>query len=291
MNIVEVFEKFPTQEDCIKHLEKVRWNDQPKCPYCNSFNTTVLQKRHHCNNCNTSFSVTVATIFHHTRLPLQKWFLALSLILNAKKGVAARQLARDLKVNKDTAWRILMKIREAMRQSEQRNLLSGVIEMDETYVGGKPRKQQKKGENTPPNKRGRGTKKTPVVGMVERGGKIKVKAVKKSKLNAKDLSKLVRGSVDINNSVLITDEFKGYLGIKKFMPHQTINHQMWYVDGDIHTNGIESFWALLKRGIVGQFHKVSLHHLPKYIDEFCYRHNHRKHDDLFGLTLERGLGV
>lgn len=110
-------------------------------------------------------------------------------------------------------------------------------------------------------------------------------------LNAKDLSKLVRGHVDIENSVLITDEYKGYVGIKSFMPHKTINHQMWYVDGDIHTNGIESFWALLKRGIVGQFHKVSLHHLPKYIDEFCYRHNHRKTEDLFSLTVAKGLGV
>ena len=293
MNIIQIYKQFPKHENCLSHLEKVRWNNNPKCPYCKSTRSTKTKEdhRHHCNACNTTYSVTVGTIFHKTKLDLQKWFLALSLILNAKKSIAARQLSRHLNVNKDTAWRIAMKIRQAMRQSEQRNLLSGVIEMDETYVGGKPRKQQKKNDNTPPNKRGRGTKKTPVVGMVERGGKIKVKAVNKDKLNAKDLSKLVRGSVDISNSVLITDEFKGYLGIKKFMPHETINHQVWYVDGDIHTNTVESFWALLKRGIIGQFHKVSLHHLPKYIDEFCYRHNHRKHSDLFGLTLERGLGV
>jgi len=137
--------------------------------------------------------VTVGTIFHKTRLPLQKWFLAITLILNAKKGIAARQLARDLKVNKDTAWRISMKIREAMAQREQRTLLTGLVEMDETYVEGKP----SKGDPSGPG----------------------------------------------------------------------------------------------KRSLVDQFHKVRLMHLPEYLEEFCYRHNNRKHSDLFGMNIERGLGV
>ena len=114
-------------------------------------------KRHHCNNCNTTFSVTVGTIFHHTHLPMQKWFLAVTFVLNAKKGISSRQLARDLKVNKDTAWRMGMKIREAMREQGQRELLTGLVEMDEAYIGGKPRKG---GPGEKP-KRGRGTKKTP----------------------------------------------------------------------------------------------------------------------------------
>ena len=141
MNIIQVFNRFKTQQDCIAYLEKVRWNDEPTCPYCGSKNDTPLPKeqRHHCNNCNTSYSVTVGTIFHRTHLPLQKWFLALSLILNAKKGIAARQLARDLEVHRNTAWRISMKIREAMTQRVQRELLTGVVEMDETFIG--PRKQ------------------------------------------------------------------------------------------------------------------------------------------------------
>lgn len=125
MDIVEIFAKFPTQDDCIAYLERVRWHGEPVCPYCNSKNATPVknEKRYHCNNCNTSFSVTVGTIFHDTRLPLQKWFLALSLILNAKKGIAARQLARDLKVNKNTAWLLAMRIRKAMAQTDERQLL------------------------------------------------------------------------------------------------------------------------------------------------------------------------
>jgi len=141
MNIVTIYERFPTEGECIDHLEKLRWGAVPRCPYCTSQRTTpaAKERRHHCNACNTTFSVTVRTIFHHTHLPLQKWFLAVCLVLNAKKGIAARQLARDLNVTKDTAWRMGMKIREAMAEAEQRTILQGLVEMDETYVGGKPR--------------------------------------------------------------------------------------------------------------------------------------------------------
>ena len=290
MNIVEIYKRFPTQGDCLSYLEQIRWNGTPRCPYCGSDNSTPMKKehRHHCNNCNTSYSVTVGTIFHKTKLDLQRWFLAISLILNAKKGISARQLARDISVHRNTAWRISMQVRKAMTQADQRNLLTGLVEMDETYIGGKPRKGSGGGT---PNKRGRGTKKTPVVGMVERGGKIKAKVVKDKKLTAKRLNTLVRENVDIDNSVLMTDEYRGYLGVSRFMPHETINHQCWYVEGYKHTNTIESFWSLLKRGIVGQFHKVSIRHLPRYVDEFCYRHNNRQHPDLFGLTIQRAVGV
>lgn len=115
--------------------------------------------------------------------------------------------------------------------------------------------------------------------------------MKKDKLKSKHLSALVRRHVDIENTTLMTDEYRGYFGIKHFMPHETINHQVWYVDGDIHTNTIESFWALLKRGIVGQFHKVSIKHLPKYLDEFCYRHNNRDNENIFSETLMKAVGV
>ena len=288
MDIVRIYELFPTENDCISHLESVRWKDKPRCPYCKSTNSTPLrqEQRHHCNTCNTSFSVTIGTIFHHTHLPLQKWFLAICLILNAKKGISSRQLSRDLKINKDTAWRIGMRIRRAMSEREQRNLLTGIVEVDETYVGGKPRRGDP--DKSP---RGRGTKKTPVVGMIERHGNVKAKVVKHDGLKSKKLTSLIRSNVDITNTTLITDEFKGYVGISKIMPHKVINHDVWYVDGDIHVNNMESFWAILKRGIVGQFHKVSLKYLPNYLDEFTYRFSHRKHDDLFGLTIKRALEV
>ena len=288
MNIISIYKRFPQELDCRTYLEQLRWQGKPVCPYCNSTNITLRPKeqRHHCNNCNTTFSVTVNTIFHRTHLPLQKWFLAVSLVLNAKKGIAARQLARDLEVNKNTAWRMAMKIRQAMVDTGQRNLLTGLIEMDETYIGGKPRKGS--GQI---NKRGRGTRKTPVVGIMERGGRVTASPAKNGQLTTKNLADLVRRSVDTNNATLITDEFTGYIGIRRILPHEIVDHSKWYVDGYKHTNTIESFWALLKRGIVGQYHKVSLHYLPRYIDEFCYRHNHRKDTDLFSLTILRGLGV
>ena len=292
MDIIEVFTRFPKQEDCLEYLEKVRWSKQPKCPYCKSENFTIMPKEHryHCNKCNASYSVTVGTIFHKTHLALQKWFLAVTIILNAKKGVSARQLARDLKVNRNTAWRISMQIRNAMVQDEQRKLLTGVVEMDETYIGGKPRRGSGK-EVHIKHKPGRGTDKTPVVGMVQRKGDVYAKVFKKSDLRLKKLSVLVREKVDTQNTILMTDKYPVYFGMSRILPHKSIDHSIWYVRGDCHTNTIESFWALLKRGIVGQFHKVSLRHLHKYIDEFCYRQNHREHEDVFGLTIQKAIGV
>ena len=144
MNTIQVYQRFPKQEDCIAYLERVRWGDKPTCPYCGSPRTARNAGRHYCYNCKTSFSVTVGTIFHRTHLPLQKWFLAIALMLNAKKGISALQLSRDIEVNKNTAWRINMQIRKAMTQRGSSELLTGIIEMDETWIGGKPRKGRDK---------------------------------------------------------------------------------------------------------------------------------------------------
>ena len=293
MNIIQIFERFPTQKDCIAHLETARWGGEPSCPYCGSLNTAPSQHRHRCYDCKTSFSVTVGTIFHHTHMPLQKWFLAVMLMLNAKKGLSALQLSRDLKVNKNTAWRITMQIRKAMTQAEQRGLLTGIVEMDETYVGGKPRKGTKGDSDDGKHKPGRGTKKAPVVGAVERGGNVTAKAVSKEKMKGRHMRAFVRDRIDTSKASLITDEYKAYLGMSKVLPHAVIKHADWYVDGDIHTNTIEGFWALLKRGMFGQFHSVSRRHLQRYVDEFCYRYNLRRADasDAFDLTINKGLGA
>lgn len=144
MDVITIAEKFKTQESCIEHLENVRWRGNPVCPYCNfggarqSARQKATDNRHTCNWCNKSFSVLVGTIFQNTKLPLQKWFVAISLMLNAKTGMSTRQLARDIKVTKDTAWYLQMRIREAM--TEHRELLTGIVEIDETCMGGKPRK-------------------------------------------------------------------------------------------------------------------------------------------------------
>ena len=283
MNIVEIYKRFPDHNACLAHLEKIKWRGKPGCPYCQSTNSTPMKKehRHHCNTCNTSYSVTVGTIFHKTHLDLQVWFLGISLILNAKKGISARQLARHLDVNKNTAWYMAMRVRRAM--TEDRELLQGIVEVDETYVGGNPRR------GTGYHKRGRGTKKTPVVGMAERGGNVRAKVQKK--LDAKHLSRLVRENVDFEASTVITDEWNGYVHLKQFTDHKVVEHKVWYVNGDLHTNTVESFWSLLKRGIIGQYHKISVRYLPRYIDEFCYRWNGRHRDNLFAITLQRALGV
>lgn len=289
MDIVTVFEIFPDQQSCINYLELARWGETPKCPYCTSTNTARLQHRHRCYECKTSFSVTVGTIFHHTHLPLQKWFVAISRMLNARKSLSALQLSRDIHVNKNTAWRIAMQIRKAMTQAEQRNLLMGLIEMDETYIGGKPRK----GNGGPSAKRGRGTKKTPVVGAMERGGRVTAKVSHKSKLKGRHLRAFVKGRVKTDASELITDQHSAYRGMHRVLPQAVINHSKWYVDGEIHTNSIEAFWALLKRGMFGQFHSVSRKHLQRYVDEFCCRFNLRGIDAeaAFLQTIDRGLGV
>jgi transposase-like protein len=287
-NIVSIYKRFPTENDCLAHIERVRWQSHPVCPYCTSDRVTPIasEQRHHCNACNTTFSVTVNTIFHHTHLPLQKWFLALTLILNAKKGIAARQLGRDLDVNKNTAWYLGMRIRRAMADGAERELLTGICEMDETYIGGKPRK------GGPRLTRGRGTKKQPVVGIMERGGEVRAVVAKRTKgLTAKRMSTMVRQNVDVAKATVYTDEFKAYLRFGTFVRHESVNHKEWYVDGQCHTNGLESFWAIIKRGIVGQFHRVTLNHLPQYLNEFTYRFNNRKRTDVFDLTICRALGV
>ncbi len=293
MNIIQIFDLFPNQETCIKHLEKARWDGKPHCPYCRSTNTARSQHRHRCYSCYTSFSVTVDTIFHHTHLPLQKWFLAINLVLNAKKGPSALQLSHDLKVNKNTAWRITMQIRKAMAQAEQRHILNGIVEMNETYIGGKPRKGKRCDGPDDKSKRGHGIKKAPVIGAVERGGRVTAKSVQKDKMKGINPRIFVKKCIDTNTASLITDEYKGCVGMSKLLPHAIIKYQNLYVDGDIHTNTIEGFWALLKRGIFGQFHSISRKHLQPYVREFCYHYNLRQVDpaSAFTMTINQGRGV
>jgi transposase-like protein len=296
MNIIQIFKQFPTQESCIKHLEKLRWGKTPICVYCGSTNTNPLNQerrfRHYCNGCCKAFNVTVGTIFHGTHVPLQKWFLLISLMQNAKKGLSSCQASRDIEVKQATTWSMMHRIRKAM--GKDNSLLSGIIEMDETYVGGKPRKDNKKDdddENNTGSPRGRGTKKTAVVGMVERGGNVKAKSVAKNELNFMDFLKMIRKNINVAESLLVTDEYKAYNRMNKVIPHYSVNHSREYVKGDIHTNTIESFWAILKRGILGQFHWVSKKHLNAYIDEFCYRYNAREIDgsSVFTMTLANML--
>lgn len=296
MNIIQIYRQFPTQEACIRHLEKVRWGDTPVCAYCGSDNTYPLkgELRHHCNACRKSFSVTVGTIFFDTRLPMQKWFLAIALMLNAKKGISSRQLARDLELPVKTAWSLAHRIRKAMK--DDGTLLAGVVEMDECYLGGKARKHNKREDDRNDDDRpwgGFATVKTPVVGAVERGGNVKAKKATKEETRSAGLQEIVRQSIDLSRSLLITDEYAGYKSMHKLLPHQSVSHSKWFADGLIHTNNIESFWAIVKRGMTGVFHKVSLKYMDAYLDEFCYRYNGRKVDsgELWDGTVARLLAL
>jgi len=288
MNIIQIYKKYPTHTDCIKRLEQVKWNNIPVCPYCKSTKQTPVPKesRYHCNSCNKSFSVTVGTIFHNTKLDLQKWFLAVTLVLNAKKGVSSRQLARDIEVTKDTAWRMQMQIRKAFH--EYGTLLEGIVEADETYIGGKNKNRHEDKKTEGGQGRG-GEDKTPVIGLKQRDGKIVAK--KANDVKGKTLKKFINANVK-EGAAIMTDEWGGYNGLSPKFRHSIVSHGKGeYVSGDCHTNGMENFWSLLKRGIIGQYHYISAKHLNNYVNEFCFRYNNRNNIDVFDLTIQKAVNI
>ena len=194
-SIVSIYRRFPTKESCFEHLEKVRWKDEPCCPYCMSEKVSRKKEidqrnRWQCSLCRKSFSVTVGTIFHNSHVDLQRWFLLISLMFSAKKGLSAMQAARDLEMRRPTVWSMMHRIRAAM--VDDGRFLAGVVEMDETYIGGKPRKSNYKDPDDKGSPRGRGTDKAPLVGAVERGGRVKARAVKKEEMTAADMVRLVK---------------------------------------------------------------------------------------------------
>lgn len=294
MNLLQLFTKFQDNQQAITYLEQIRWKDGVICTKCSSNKTCKHREktktRWQCWNCHHVFSVTVGTIFHHSHVPLNKWFMLIALMLNAKKGLSSLQASRDLGLRPMTTWSMMHRIRKAMA-TDQLELLKGIVEMDECYIGGKPRKENKKDDddNNKGNPRGRGTKKEAVVGAVERNGNVKIEQVSKAMLNKKGLLAFVRKNMDITETLLVTDEYKAYNNMGKTIAHYSINHSYEYARGDIHTNTIESFWAILKRGIIGQFHKVSKKYLQQYLDEFEYRYNRRNQEtkDIFNNLLMR----
>ena len=293
MNLIEVMERFPDQESCIEHLERIRWGNKPVCPHCGC--VEVKQKnedgvgrvgRYHCSACKASFKVTCGTVFHHTKIPLQKWFLAISLILNAKKSLSSCQLARDLDLNQKTAWYMQARIRAEMANKTNPIVLQGIIEADETYIGGKPRKENKK-EDREPAKRGRGTSKTAVIGAVERGGQVVAEVAKG--LTGRAILEFIQRVVNVKESELMTDEYHAYNALSSQLKHHVINHQEQYVDGDKHTNTIEGFWSLLKRSWYGQHHHYSVGYTPLYVAERCYVYNCRELDCIWTKFVNESM--
>ena len=278
--------QFSSQEKCIMYLEKARWGDKPECPHCES--SRVNRKldlervgRWHCKSCKASYNVLQGTLFQKTGIPLPKWFAAINLIMNAKKSISSYQLARDLGMKQRSAYNMAKKIREEMSRKDK-ILLKGVIEADETYVGGKPRRRRDKDGNLPPPpKRGRGTKKTPVIGAIERGGQVVARVA--TDLTSKGVVGFIKEVVNPEGSVLMTDEFKSYSAVDDWILHKVVNHKRkQYVtgeNGEIHTNTIEGFWSIVKRAFHGTHHHYK--HIRLYIAEACYKWNNRDNPNVF----------
>jgi len=302
MTFMEFMKKFPTEKAVIKHWLKVRYPGGVTCNHCKStkvYQETARLKVFSCNACKSTFSPFKDTIYEHSPTDLRKWMYAIHLFLNGKKGISGLQLKREIGVTYKTAWRMLQQIRIAMGNGEQKEFFDTIVEIDETYVGGKPRKKNSHSDKDDPpptpNKRGRGTKKTPVVGVVDRINKkvfarVAMPNNKGQKLTAKQLIGILKQvSKQENNNVIMTDEFRGYdpLVKNKFV-HLRIDHSKAFSDGDIHTNTAESFWAILKRAVYGIYHHVSVKYLQRYVDEFCFRWNNRD-SDMFGMVLRQSV--
>lgn len=297
MNIIELFQSFQTQEQAVEYLEKVRWNSEPHCPYCGS--TEIgrhasgdrKMPRWQCRDCTRAFAVTVGTLFHGTHIPLRNWFLVLALMLNAKKSASAYQIARDLGMRRPTVWSMMHRIRTAMAADpEQDKLLHGIVEADETYIGGKPRKGNKRDADQPA-KRGRGTKKVPVIGAVERNGRVVARVANPGDLSGKGIAKFIARFIDKAGTILITDEYRGYSRVSETMQHAVICHAEEYAYGPIHTNSIESFWAIVKRAWYGSHHHYSKKYMPLYIAEACYKYNRRTSSTAFKDSLGLFVGA
>lgn len=269
INLVELIDRFHSEERCRNYLEELRWPDGVKCPRCGGEIVSRIEKRGQfdCDSCRYQFSVTAGTILHDSHLPLWKWFLAVYLIVESKKGISANQLKRTLGVTYKTAWYLSHRIRAALNEVDAQ-LLKGIVEVDETFVGGE---MQGKGRGY------RGNKVT-VVGAMQRGGNICLQVVRGT--DRETLHGFIRENVDDSTEAIYTDEWPAYRGVAD--EHETVKHRTGeYVRGDVHTNSIENVWSLLKRSIVGSYHQVSAKHLDAYLDELEFRFNNRENPYMF----------
>jgi transposase-like protein len=275
MNLVKLAQEFGDEDSARAHLESIRWPNGPFCPHCQSTDVYKIQSKpgsktrkgvHKCRSCRKQFTVTVGTIFESSHIPLSKWLMAVHLMCASKKGMSAHQLHRMLGVTYKTAWFMCHRIRYAMTQEPLRSKLSGTVEVDETYVGGKVRG----------TKRGR-IDKPPVVALVERNGEVRAFPMKQ--VTEANLLRAIRENVDSSARVM-TDKHYGYRNVGREYEHHSVSHERnEWVRGEAHTQTVEGYFSLLKRGIVGTYHHVGDEHLHRYVDEFSFRYNRRKVDD------------
>lgn len=284
---MQLMEQFGTDEKCRILLEKLRWPDGIRCIRCQSDKISRIYKRNQfaCEACGYHFSVTAGTIFHDSHLPLPKWFAAVYLMCEAKKGVSANQLKRTLGVAYQTAWHLCHRIRKAVADADT-SLLSGIIEVDETYIGGKAKNMHKDVRERKIQGRG-ASGKAMVLGAIERGGKIRLRVDKRA--DRETLHAFIKQMASPDAECIMTDEHAGYEGIAdENTRHETVKHgEEEWVRSEVHTNTVENAWSLFKRSVVGSYHQISAKHLDRYLDEFEFRFNNRNNHYLFRDTLLR----
>ena len=271
-SLFDLVQIFSSEEKCIEYLESIRWKDGVISPFDSTSKVYKCSKGYWCKNTNKVFNVKTRTIFENTKISLQKWFMAIWLITSHKKGISSIQLSKDIHVTQKTSWFMLQRIRNCFECENQHNL-SNEVEIDETYIGG--RERNKKQSNEKSGTQGRSIKtKVPVIGMIERKGKLVSHIIENAK--SVTLTSAIVNKVD-KTATIYTDEWKGYYTIDKIYNHLFVKHkENEFVNGKVSTNTIEGFWGLLKRGILGIYHKISKKHLQMYIDEFVFRYNTRK---------------
>lgn len=272
-SLFELFEAFPDEESCIVYLEQLFWPDEVISPFDETSKVYHLgNHRYMCKNTQKIFNVKIGTIFEATKLSLRKWFAAIWLLASNKKGISSLQLSRDLGITQKTAWYILQKIRTCLICKND-GQLDGEVECDETFVGGKNKNRH--WDKKVKNSQGRSfIDKTPVLGMLQRGGDVICRVVENTSRHqiTPNILKFVKPT-----ATLYTDEWLGYNDVSKIYTHYSVDHgKNQYVNGNVYTNTLEGFWSIFKRGIIGIYHHLSRKHLQLYVNEFVFRYNTRK---------------
>lgn len=280
-SLPQLLDYFRLESTGIAYYENLRWGDNPTCPHCGAEKPYKTNRGWKCSNkeCYKKFTVRVGTIFENSKIAFRIWFAAIYLATSHKKGISSVQLAIDLGITQKTAWFVLHRIREMLKEKAPKMLgEANTVEVDETYIGGRERNKhhgQKRSfeDNTLKNDGTPFVDKKVVIGIIERSGKVVLKHVPSA--SKKNMVALINKHVPVGSKIY-TDEWRAYKGLGRTYTHDTVKHALQiYVAGDVHTNTIENFWSVLKRGLYGIYHQVSDKHLERYLDEFSSRFNTR----------------